>query len=67
MSLGVFLSPFLLKVSVKSSEVGEAAAKKGFRLLQVLSLTRSSGLPALRTYLLHLMSPSVTLKSLLPL
>lgn len=49
----------------KSSEVGEAAVRKGmgFRLLEVLSLTRSSGLPELRTCLLHLVSLSIALKS----
>lgn len=45
----------------KSSEVGGAAVRKGvgFRLLEVLYLTRGSGLPDLCAYLLHLVSPSV--------
>lgn len=32
MSLGVFLSPYLFKVSFKPSEVGEAATEEGVSL-----------------------------------
>lgn len=32
MSLGVFLSPYLFKVSFKPSEVGEAATEEGISL-----------------------------------